>query len=219
MPRDAEVKGDVLPTSAARLWKILSNCVVVMVAVDAQRREHEEEVVGERQEQMRRDEKARAEDALRSLNTRSCSRAPPPLGHSRAQGLARIRPPSVSFSPSAVPAPRRRTRPAPPSVLADMSTYAANRASWGAGLLSPLSPTIIESIEARSRDVQERTFCKWCTSTKYRVLAGVSSPYRLNTKLEANGHPPMSSLVKDLSDGVRLIQLMVRRHPLLQKLC
>jgi hypothetical protein len=32
---------------------------------------------------------------------------------------------------------------------------------------------------------------------------------RLNTKLEANGYPPMSSLVKDLSDGVRLIQLMV----------
>ena len=33
--------------------------------------------------------------------------------------------------------------------------------------------------------------------------------FRLNTKLEANGYPPMSSLVKDLSDGVRLIQLMV----------
>ncbi|KAK0221697.1 actinin-like protein [Armillaria fumosa] len=49
----------------------------------------------------------------------------------------------------------------------------------------------MESLEARSRDVQERTFCKW-----------------LNTKLELNGHPPMSSLVKDLSDGVRLIQLM-----------
>jgi len=32
---------------------------------------------------------------------------------------------------------------------------------------------------------------------------------RLNTKLESNGYPPMSSLVKDLSDGVRLIQLMV----------
>ena len=32
---------------------------------------------------------------------------------------------------------------------------------------------------------------------------------RLNTKLEANGYPPMTSLVKDLSDGVRLIQLMV----------
>ncbi|EEB93822.1 hypothetical protein MPER_07475 [Moniliophthora perniciosa FA553] len=31
---------------------------------------------------------------------------------------------------------------------------------------------------------------------------------RLNTKLETNGYPPMSSLVKDLSDGVRLIQLM-----------
>ncbi|PCH39917.1 hypothetical protein WOLCODRAFT_136560 [Wolfiporia cocos MD-104 SS10] len=46
-------------------------------------------------------------------------------------------------------------------------------------------------LEARSRDVQERTFCKW-----------------LNTKLEANGYPPMTSLVKDLSDGVRLIQLM-----------
>ncbi|KAI6027630.1 calponin homology domain-containing protein [Pisolithus microcarpus] len=40
---------------------------------------------------------------------------------------------------------------------------------------------------------QERTFCKW-----------------LNTKLEANGYPPMRSLVQDLSDGVRLIQLMVR---------
>ncbi|KAG6332187.1 hypothetical protein ID866_6902 [Astraeus odoratus] len=39
---------------------------------------------------------------------------------------------------------------------------------------------------------QERTFCKW-----------------LNTKLEANGYPPMRSLVEDLSDGVRLIQLMV----------
>ncbi|EIW80884.1 actinin-like protein [Coniophora puteana RWD-64-598 SS2] len=38
---------------------------------------------------------------------------------------------------------------------------------------------------------QERTFCKW-----------------LNTKLEAAGYPPMSNLVKDLSDGVRLIQLM-----------
>ncbi|KAF8882897.1 actinin-like protein [Gymnopilus junonius] len=39
--------------------------------------------------------------------------------------------------------------------------------------------------------MQERTFCKW-----------------LNTKLEAHGYPTMSSLVKDLSDGVRLIQLM-----------
>ncbi|KAH7885253.1 calponin homology domain-containing protein [Phlebopus sp. FC_14] len=38
---------------------------------------------------------------------------------------------------------------------------------------------------------QERTFCKW-----------------LNTKLEASGYPPMHSLVQDLSDGVRLIQLM-----------
>ncbi|KAI0338856.1 hypothetical protein BDW22DRAFT_651504 [Trametopsis cervina] len=49
----------------------------------------------------------------------------------------------------------------------------------------------MESLESRSRDVQERTFCKW-----------------LNTKLEANGYPQMTSLVKDLSDGVRLIQLM-----------
>ncbi|KAJ8472448.1 hypothetical protein ONZ51_g8503 [Trametes cubensis] len=72
-----------------------------------------------------------------------------------------------------------------------MDSYHSNRASWAAGLLSPLSPTTIESLEARSRDVQERTFCKW-----------------LNTKLEANGYPPMTSLVKDLSDGVRLIQLM-----------
>ncbi|KAJ7600888.1 actin cross-linking [Mycena floridula] len=47
------------------------------------------------------------------------------------------------------------------------------------------------SLESLSRDTQERTFCKW-----------------LNTKLEVNGYPPMSSLVQDLSDGVRLIQLM-----------
>ncbi|KAF9517196.1 hypothetical protein BS47DRAFT_1371436 [Hydnum rufescens UP504] len=39
--------------------------------------------------------------------------------------------------------------------------------------------------------IQERTFCKW-----------------LNTKLEARDYPPMTSLVTDLSDGVRLIQLM-----------
>lgn len=50
---------------------------------------------------------------------------------------------------------------------------------------------MMDSLEARSRSVQERTFCKW-----------------LNTKLESHGHPPMTSLVKDLSDGVRLIQLM-----------
>ncbi|OCH85952.1 actinin-like protein [Obba rivulosa] len=49
----------------------------------------------------------------------------------------------------------------------------------------------MDSLEARSRDVQQRTFCKW-----------------LNTKLESNGYPAMTSLVKDLSDGVRLIQLM-----------
>ncbi|KAF9077523.1 actinin-like protein [Rhodocollybia butyracea] len=49
----------------------------------------------------------------------------------------------------------------------------------------------MDSLEIRSRDVQERTFCKW-----------------LNTKLESNGYPAMTSLVKDLSDGVRLIQLM-----------
>ncbi|KAI0736326.1 actinin-like protein [Fomitopsis betulina] len=51
----------------------------------------------------------------------------------------------------------------------------------------------MDSLEARSRDVQERTFCKW-----------------LNTKLESNGHPPMTSLVKDLSDGVRLIHALIR---------
>jgi hypothetical protein len=49
----------------------------------------------------------------------------------------------------------------------------------------------MDSLEARSRGVQERTFCKW-----------------LNTKLESHGYPPMAALVKDLSDGVRLIQLM-----------
>jgi len=49
----------------------------------------------------------------------------------------------------------------------------------------------MDTLETRSRDVQERTFCKW-----------------LNTKLEMHNYPPMTSLVKDLSDGVRLIQLM-----------
>lgn len=33
---------------------------------------------------------------------------------------------------------------------------------------------------------------------------------RLNSKLDTRGIPPMTSLAKDLSDGVRLIQLMVR---------
>ncbi|KAH7103321.1 calponin homology domain-containing protein [Auriculariales sp. MPI-PUGE-AT-0066] len=49
----------------------------------------------------------------------------------------------------------------------------------------------MDSLEARSRNMQERTFCKW-----------------LNTKLEQGNYPPMSSLVRDLSDGVRLVQLM-----------
>ncbi|EJU03207.1 hypothetical protein DACRYDRAFT_65404 [Dacryopinax primogenitus] len=49
----------------------------------------------------------------------------------------------------------------------------------------------MDSLETQSRDVQERTFCKW-----------------LNSKLESQGYPLMTSLVKDLSDGVKLIQLM-----------
>ncbi|KAG8793175.1 hypothetical protein FRC16_011058 [Serendipita sp. 398] len=40
-------------------------------------------------------------------------------------------------------------------------------------------------------EIQEKTFCKW-----------------LNAKLEAHGYPPMNSLLTDLADGVRLIQLM-----------
>ncbi|KAF5317553.1 hypothetical protein D9619_013164 [Psilocybe cf. subviscida] len=50
---------------------------------------------------------------------------------------------------------------------------------------------VVDTPESRSRDTQERTFCKW-----------------LNTKLEAQGLEPMKKLVEDLSDGVRLIQLM-----------
>ncbi|KAF8685723.1 Ca2+ insensitive EF hand [Rhizoctonia solani] len=53
----------------------------------------------------------------------------------------------------------------------------------------------MDSLEARSRDVQERTFCKW-----------------LNTKLESHSYPPMTSLVRDLSDGVKLIQIMALRY-------
>lgn len=44
----------------------------------------------------------------------------------------------------------------------------------------------------------------------HRQLTSLFPISRLNSKLEANGHPPMRSLVQDLSDGVRLIQLMVR---------
>lgn len=72
----------------------------------------------------------------------------------------------------------------------------------------------MDTLETRSRDMQERTFCKWCASSLCRNLERFSPilhSSRLNTKLEVNGHPPMSSLVKDLSDGVRLIQLMVSR--------
>lgn len=72
----------------------------------------------------------------------------------------------------------------------------------------------MDTLETRSRDMQERTFCKWCVSSPGRNLEHFSPilhSSRLNTKLEVNGYPPMSSLVKDLSDGVRLIQLMVSR--------
>ena len=68
------------------------------------------------------------------------------------------------------------------------------------------------SLETRSRDVQERTFCKWYLPKLYfiHILGSFSLLLRLNTKLEANGYEPMTSLVKDMSDGVKLIQLMVR---------
>ena len=67
----------------------------------------------------------------------------------------------------------------------------------------------MESLESRSRTVQERTFCKWFAMS-YDIPSVISDHLcRLNTKLESAGYPPMTSLVKDLSDGVRLIQLMV----------
>ena len=43
-------------------------------------------------------------------------------------------------------------------------------------------------------------FLSWAVAQQFQ---------RLNTKLVANEYPPMNSLVRDLSDGVRLIQLMV----------
>lgn len=45
-------------------------------------------------------------------------------------------------------------------------------------------------------------------SLRYSVCSN-NRGRRLNTKLEEGGYPPMSSLVQDLSDGVKLIQLMV----------
>ncbi len=66
------------------------------------------------------------------------------------------------------------------------------------------------SLETRSRDVQEKTFCKWYVFCRDIGEGKLRPPvFRLNTKLESNGYSPMTSLVKDLSDGVKLIQLMV----------
>jgi hypothetical protein len=42
------------------------------------------------------------------------------------------------------------------------------------------------------------------------LASRMTSLCRLNTKLASHSYPPMSNLFKDLSDGVRLIQLMVR---------
>jgi hypothetical protein len=39
------------------------------------------------------------------------------------------------------------------------------------------------------------------------------APFRINTKLLSSELEPMTDLVKDLSDGVKLIQLLVRTHP------
>ena len=150
---------DVLPTSGERPWKILSNCVVVMVADDnGSKRETAVVVVrGQRGTEWARE--GREGDALRSLNTRSTARAPP--------SPARPRHPSASL----------RRRPRPGLVLGPylspsdaMDSYNPTRMSWGPGFLSPLSPTTIESLESRSRDVQERTFCKWCVYTSSAVL-------------------------------------------------
>jgi hypothetical protein len=65
------------------------------------------------------------------------------------------------------------------------------------------------------RFLQAKTFCKWCVhgerqSGRFRCAApGPCSPARrLNTKLETRDLPPMSSLARDLSDGVRLVELM-----------
>ena len=127
-------------------------------------------------------ESREVEDALRSLNTRSSSRVPQPLLAPRLQPLAR-----PGLTPRAQsPLRARRPRPAAlglsvsasasssPAVAMD-AVYSPNRMSWGNGLLSPLSPTTIESLEARSRDVQERTFCKW-----YLVSTSACNALHLN---------------------------------------
>ena len=76
----------------------------------------------------------------------------------------------------------------------------------------------MDSLETRSRDVQERTFCKWwiCLFPSHDCIYP-TRVLRLNTKLESQNYPPMTSLVQDLSDGVRLIQLMVSM--MLQSFC
>lgn len=73
----------------------------------------------------------------------------------------------------------------------------------------------METVDVRYEDVQERTFCKWCIAWTAKI-SSVQNNYwlpisllRLNTKLESAGYPPMKSLRRDLSDGVRLIKLMV----------
>ena len=150
---------DVLPTSGERPWKILSNCVVVMVAGDGGSKRETAVVVVRGQRATEWVREGREGDALRSLNTRPTARAPP--------SPARPRPPSAPL----------RLRPRPGLVLGPllspsntMDSYNAARMSWGPGFLSPLSPTTIESLESRSRDVQERTFCKWCVYTSSAAL-------------------------------------------------
>lgn len=59
---------------------------------------------------------------------------------------------------------------------------------------------------------EHRTFCKWYVVLGTGARRGVParrrrSHTRLNTKLESHGLEPMTSLAKDFSDGVKLIQV------------
>ncbi|GJN94415.1 hypothetical protein Rhopal_007495-T1 [Rhodotorula paludigena] len=67
---------------------------------------------------------------------------------------------------------------------------------WGEFTHAPFvphdaAPTTALVHERTFEDVQERTFCKW-----------------INTRLDPLGHPPVTDLGREFSDGTRLIQLV-----------
>ena len=156
------------------------------------------------------------QDAFRSLKARfirahhTILRARLPLAQSlRHSHLAAAGLSSPTLTPTLLLLPSRWT------------PFTAPNARLGARASSPPSLQTQSILSSRALG----TFKKgrsasgtWSRSCSWLVAIEFSSA-RLNTKLEANNYPPMTSLVRDLSDGVRLIQLMVSTRTLPRDLC